>query len=67
MLADQTKRFRLETDAFAYATGAVLSLLCDNGKWRPVGFVSKNLSETQHNYAIHDKGLLSVIRGLEEW
>ena len=57
----------LETDASAYATGAVLSQLCDNEKWRPVGFVSKSLSYAERNYAIHDKELLSVIRGLEEW
>ena len=31
------------------------------------GFVSKSLSETERNYAIYDKELLSVIRGLEEW
>ena len=67
VLPDQGKRFRLETDASAYATGAVLSQLCDDGKWRPVGFVSKSLNETERNYAIHDKELLSVIRGLEEW
>ena len=67
VLSNQTKHFRLETDASAYATGAVLSQLCDDGKWRPVGFVSKSLSETERNYAIHDKELLSVIRGLEEW
>ena len=29
--------------------------------------MSKSLSETERNYAIHDKELLSVIRGLEEW
>ena len=48
-------------DAFAYATGAILSQLCDDGKWRPVGFVFKSLSETECNYVIHDKELLSVI------
>src|SRR3979490_1316185 len=67
VLPDQTKHFRLETDASAYATGAVLSQLCDDGKWRPIGFVSKSLSDTERNYAIHDKELLSVICGLEEW
>ena len=67
MLPDQTKCFRLETDVSAYATGAVLSQFCDDKKWRPVRFVSKSLSETERNYAIHDKELLSVIHGLEEW
>ena len=67
VLPDQTKHFWLETDASAYVIGAVLSQLCDDGKWRPVGFVSKSLSETEHNYVIHDKELLSVICGLEEW
>ena len=67
VLPDQPKHFRLETDASAYATGAVLSQLCDDGKWRPIGFVSKSLSDTERNYAIHDKELLSVICGLEEW
>ena len=67
VLPDQTKHFWLETDASAYAIGAVLSQLCDDGKGRPIGFVSKSLSDTEGNYAIHDKELLSVIHGLEEW
>ena len=64
VLPDQTKHFFLETDASAYTRGAVLSQLCDDGKWRPVGFVSKSLSDAEHNYAIHDKELLSAICGL---
>ena len=67
ILPDKTKRFCLETDASAYATGAVLSQLCDDGKWRPVGFVSKSLLDAERNYAIYDKELLSIIWGLEEW
>ena len=67
VLPDQTKHFCLETDASAYATGAVLSQLCDDGRWRPVGFASKSLSDAECNYAIQDdKELLSVICGLEE-
>ena len=45
----------------------ILSQLCDDNKWHPVGFMSKSLSPTERNYAIYDKELLSVIRGLEEW
>src|SRR5882672_7522052 len=50
-----------------YATGAVLSQLCKDDKWHPVGFMSKSLSSAERNYEIHDKELLSIIRGLEEW
>ena len=48
-------------------TGAILSQLRDDEKWHPVGFTSKSLSPAEHNYAIYNKELLSVIRGLEEW
>src|SRR5882724_8351730 len=64
---DQDAHFRLETDTSGYATGAVLSQLCKDDKWHPVGFTSKSLSSAKRNYEIHDKELLSVIRGLEEW
>src|SRR5467141_3415344 len=64
---DQSAQFRLETDASGYATGAVLSQLCEDEKWHLVGFMSKSLSSAERNYEIHDKELLSVVRGLEEW
>src|SRR5882672_377123 len=64
---DQSAQFWLETDASGYATGAVLSQLCEDNKWHPVGFMSKSLSSAERNYEIHNKELLSIIRGLEEW
>jgi hypothetical protein len=64
---DVTRPFKLETDASDYATGAVLSQLCEDEKWRPVAFLSKSLSDTERNYPIHDKEMLSVIRALKEW
>src|SRR5882724_3809290 len=64
---DPDAYFRLETNASGYATGAVLSQLCEDDKWHPVGFTSKSLSSAKRNYKIHDKELLSVIRDLEEW
>jgi len=54
-------------DASRYTTGAVLSQLCKDDKWHPVGCMSKSLLDTEKNYKIHDKELLSVIQGLEEW
>ena len=64
---NQDTQFRLETDASGYTTGAVLSQLCEDDKWNPVGFTSKSLSHSKRNYEMHDKELLSIIQGLEEW
>ena len=54
-------------DASDYATGGVLSMKGEDGKWRPVAFLSKSLNETERNYKIHDKEMLVIIRGLESW
>ena len=37
------------------------------GSGHQLDFMSKSLSESECNYVIHDKELLSVIHGLEEW
>jgi len=54
-------------DASAYATGEVLSMEEENGRWKLVAFLSKSLNETKRNYEIHDKEMLAIIRGLEVW
>jgi len=61
------KEFRVEANASNFATGEVLSVKCDNDLWRPVAFISKVLNETEHNYEIHDKEMLEMIRCLEAW
>jgi len=58
---------RIEIDALNYMTGGVLSMECEDGRWRLVEFLSKSLNETERNYKIHDKKMLAVIRGLENW
>ena len=45
----------------------VLSMECEDTLWRPVAFLSKSLNETKRNYEIHDKEMLAIIRGLENW
>jgi len=55
----------MEVDTSDYATGGVLSIEYEDGKWRPVAFLSKSLNETKRNYKIHDKEMLAVIRRLE--
>ena len=67
ILPNQDVHFQLKTDISGYATRVILSLLCDDEKWHPVGFTSKSLNPGEHNYTIYNKELLSVIRGLEEW
>jgi len=46
---------RVEVDVSDYATEGVLSMECDNGRWRLVVFLSKLLNEIERNYEIYDK------------
>lgn len=64
---DDNKPYKLEADSSDYATGAVLSQEGSDGKWHPVAFMSKSLSEVERNYDIHDKEMLAIIRALDEW
>ena len=57
----------MEVDTLDYTTGEVLSIECKDGLWRPVVFLSKSLNEMERNYEIHDKELLTIVRGLEAW
>ena len=65
MAPDLDKEFRVEADASNFVTGGVLSIKCDDNKWRPVAYISKSLNEMERNYEIHDKEMLAVIRCLE--
>jgi len=58
---------RIEVDASDYAIGSVLSMECEDGRWRLVVFLSKSLNETERNYKIYNKEMLVVIRKLENW
>jgi len=64
---DINKEFRVEANTSNFATGGVLSVKCEDGKWRPVAYISKSLNETEWNYEIHDKEMLAVICCLEAW
>jgi hypothetical protein len=59
--------FCIEADSSDFVTGAVLSQLStEDGKWHPVAYYSKSLSETERNYEIHNKEMLAIIRALDE-
>ena len=62
---DLDKKMRMEVDALDYVIEGVLSMKCENGRWRPVVFLSKSLNEIERNYEIYDKKMLAVIRELE--
>ena len=47
--------FRMETDASDFAIAAILSQEDDEGKWRPVAFMSRALNDAERNYEIYDK------------
>jgi len=61
------KKMRIEVDVSDYTMGGVLSMECEDGLWRLVAFLSKSLNETERNYEIHDKKMLAIVRGLENW
>jgi len=66
-IPDIDREMRVGVDASDYATGGVLSTKCENGKWKPVAFISKSLNAIERNYEIHNKEMLAVIRCLEVW
>ena len=64
---DLDKEMRVEADASDFAIGGVLSMKCENEKWRPVAYISKSLNEAERNYKIHNKKMLAIIWCLEAW
>ena len=66
-IPDINREMRVEVDASDYVTRGVLSTKCEDGKWRPVAFISKLLNTTEQNYKIHNKEMLAVIKCLEAW
>jgi len=58
---------RMEVNVLDYTTGEVLSMECEDRKWRLVVFLSKSLNKIERNYKIYDKEMLTVIRGLGNW
>ena len=58
---DLDKKMRMEVNALDYATGGVLSMEYEDGRWRSVAFLSKSLNKTEKNYEIHDKEMLVIV------
>ena len=59
-------KFRVETDASGHAIGGVLSQE-QEGKWKPIAFLSRTMQPAERNYEIHDKELLAIMEALIKW
>ena len=59
------KEMRVEVDTSDFAMEGVLSMKCEDKRWRPVAYISKSLNEAKRNYEIHYKEMLVIIRYLE--
>ena len=67
VIPDLDKEMRVEANASDFATGGVLSMKCEDERWRLVAYISKSLNEAERNYEIHNKEMLAIIRCLEAW
>ncbi len=64
---DPECHIRIETDAFGYAIGGILSqLTLDNlGRGYPVAFFSKKMIPTKTRYETHDGELLAIVEAFK--
>ena len=61
---DSDKRYILDTNASAYAIGAILSQDFPDGR-HPAAYFSKLLLPAERNYDIYDQELLAIIYALK--
>ena len=65
-LLRKEEKFRVETDVSGHAIGRVLSQEQD-GKWKPIAFLSRTMQAAEQNYEIYDKELLAIVEALAKW
>jgi len=53
----------VEIDALGHVIGGVLSQEQD-GKWKPIAFLSRTMQPSEWNYEIYDKELLTIVEAL---
>jgi hypothetical protein len=64
---DKEKKIFLTTDASECQTGAVLSFGKDWHTAQPVTYDSYQLNQAEHNYPVHEKELLAIVKALKKW
>jgi len=58
-------KFRIEMDGSEHAIGGVLSQK-QEGKWKPIAFLSRTMQPAERNYEIYDKKLLAIVEALSK-
>ena len=56
----------METDTSGHAIGGVLSQE-QEGKWKPITFLSRTMQPAERNYEIYNKELLVIVEALAKW
>jgi len=59
-------KFRVETDTLGHVIRGVLFQEQD-GKWKPIAFLSRTMQPAERNYEIYNKELLAVVEALTKW
>ena len=65
-LPKREEKFRVETDVSEHAIGGVLSQE-QEGKWKPIAFLSRMIQLAEQNYEIYNKKLLAIVEALAKW
>ena len=60
------RKVRVETDALEHAIRRVLSQE-QEGKWKPITFLSRIIQFAERNYEIYNKKLLTIVEALTKW
>jgi len=66
LLLRREGKFRVEMNASGHTIEGVLSQEQD-GKWKPIVFLSRMIQSVERNYEIYDKELLAIVETLTKW
>jgi hypothetical protein len=58
---------RIEADASGAALGGVLSQLCEDQKWHPIAFFSRQFKGAEVNYSTPDKEMMAIVECFKHW
>ena len=64
---DTTRATRVVCDASNFCVGAVLEQRDDVGKWHPVEYMSKRLTQSERNSSPTDREFVAIRLALERW